>query len=402
MVERQFGEMMEAVFHEDGASLRIDILNDPAVSKFIDSHARVLDNAFQYAGMSDSMRERLRETDWIFSGLKTFHELNEAFPSLIDENGHRKPFDRFLKDVQSIDETYNRNWLRSEYNFAGASAQMAAKWERFEEDGDDYYLQYRTANDGAVRPEHAALHGVTLPLSDSFWDTYYPPNGWNCRCTVAQVRKSKYEATPHEEAMSKGAEALAKDTKGMFRFNPGKQKSAFPAYNPYTISRCSTCDKSKFKLAANIPDNQLCAACSVISKCAADVTKSRAAILRTHYLHEMEPLLKQRVTVDGNGHPMSVGFTKIGNKHLYSDTFLRSGFKKEDLAHLDKLLAKSRFVKKGGLSKPRKDDIKRFYYYEAQYKGKTVYLNVAEEDDVSPHGKINHRRYLYSITDKIK
>lgn len=402
MVERQYGEMMEAVYHEDGPSLRIDILKDPAVSKFIDSHAQVLDNSFLYSEMSDTMRGRLRESDWVFSGYKTFHELNEAFPSLMDDNGQKKPFNQFLKDVQTINNTYNRNWLQAEFNFAGASAQMAAKWERFEEDGDDYYLQYRTANDGAVRPEHAALHGVTLPQSDSFWDTYYPPNGWNCRCTVVQVRKSKYEQTPHEEAMAKGLEALAKDTKGMFRFNPGKQKSAFPAYNPYTIGKCSTCDKSKLHLAANIPDNELCAACTIIGQCAADATKSRAAILRTHYLHEMEPLLKKKLTVEGNGHPISVGFTKYGNKHLYSDTMQRSGFKKEDLANLDILLSQSQFVKKGGLSKPRKDEIKRFYYYEVHHNGKTFYLNVAEEDDISAMGKINHHRYLYSITDRIK
>ena len=54
---------------------------------------------------------------------------------------------------------------------------MAAKWENYAEDGDDYLLQYRTAGDDKVRPEHAELNGVTLPQSDSFWDTYYPPNG---------------------------------------------------------------------------------------------------------------------------------------------------------------------------------------------------------------------------------
>ena len=67
-------------------------------------------------------------SNYIFSGLKTFHELNEAFPSLIDENGNRKPFEQFLKDVQNIDRTYNRNYLRAEYNFCQVSATMAAKF----------------------------------------------------------------------------------------------------------------------------------------------------------------------------------------------------------------------------------------------------------------------------------
>ena len=48
--------------------------------------------------------------------MKAFHELHEAFPSLLDENGNRKPFERFLNDVQSIDATYNANYLRAEYN----------------------------------------------------------------------------------------------------------------------------------------------------------------------------------------------------------------------------------------------------------------------------------------------
>ena len=254
---------MKALFREEGASLRIELLEDPDVVGFIDEHAAVLDSGFEQVEMSDRMRSRLQESDWIFSGMKTFHELNEAFPSLLDESGHKKPFERFLNDVQSIDETYNRNYLRAEYNFAGASAEMAARWEEFTKDEDDYYLQYRTAGDDHVRPEHAALHGVTRPMNDHFWDTYYPPNGWNCRCTVVQVLKDKFPATDHAEAMQRGRQALAKDKKGMFAFNPGKQGKTFPDYNPYTISKCRTCTR-KLSLAKDIPENQLCEGCLTV------------------------------------------------------------------------------------------------------------------------------------------
>ncbi len=77
----------------------------------------------------------------MFLGMKAFHELNEAFPSLLDESGRRKPFERFLNDVRAIDSTYNANYLRAEYNFVAASAEMAARWEGFVEDGDRYNLQ---------------------------------------------------------------------------------------------------------------------------------------------------------------------------------------------------------------------------------------------------------------------
>lgn len=261
---------MGSLFRQEGASLRVEILGDPAVREFIDAHASVLDSSFEKTPMSEEMRRRLHRSDFVFSGMKTFHELNEAFPSLVDENGDRKPFERFLNDVLKIDRTYNANYLRAEYNFVAASADMAARWEEFAQDGDRYNLQYRTQRDGRVREEHAALDGVTLPPSDPFWTDFYPPNGWNCRCTVVQVRKSKYPATDHDEAVLRGEEALKKDSKGMFRFNPGQQGKTVPDYNPYTISKCRNCDiaKGKGTMARKTPPaSELCNACKYLHEC---------------------------------------------------------------------------------------------------------------------------------------
>ena len=274
---------MSALFKQDGANLDISILTSDEAQDFLNAHANVLDSTFQKVEMSEAMRRRLQRSDYIFSGMKTFHELNEAFPSLLDENGNRKPFERFLNDVQKIDKTYNSHYLRAEYNFVQSSAEMAAKWERFSEDGDRYNLQYRTAGDGKVRPEHAALNGVTLPSSDAFWEEYYPPNGWNCRCTVVQVRKSKYPETPHDEAMALGDEALQRDTKGIFHFNPGKENKTVPDYNPYTIRRCRDCSIAKGKLnLAFVPDNELCAACKLL-RCVKDVQKEHIEKNRSLY-----------------------------------------------------------------------------------------------------------------------
>ena len=265
-ISKGFKNAMKVLFNQKGSSFSIDIMADKNVQSLIEAHATVLDRNLQCVEMSDIMRQRLQRSNYIFSGIKTFHELNEAFPSLLDENGNRKPFERFLNDVQKINDTYNANYLRAEYNFVQSSAQMAAKWEQFSEDGDRYNLQYRTAGDSKVRPAHAALNGVTLPPSDPFWQTYYPPNGWNCRCTVVQVRKSKYPVTPHDEAMKRGEEALQDDTKGIFHFNPGIQQKTMPDYNPYTIRRCRDCDiaKGKIKLARFVPENELCAACKLV------------------------------------------------------------------------------------------------------------------------------------------
>lgn len=63
------------------------------------------------------------------------------------------------------------------------------------------------------------------------------------------------------------SQALRKNRKGMFRFNPGREQSTVPAYNPYTISKCRGCDipKGRESLARDVPpDNQVCAACRYI------------------------------------------------------------------------------------------------------------------------------------------
>ena len=266
-LSRLFRRLMRALFAEHGASLRIGIIAEQPAQDFIAEHAAILDNSFEQVRMSDTMRSALSRSNYIFSGFKTFHELHEASALLIDSNGNRKPFEQFLNDVRKINETYNRNYLRAEYNFCHSSAQMAAKWDEFQADGDEYNLQYRTAADGRVRPEHAALHGVTLPPSDPFWREYFPPNGWNCRCNVVQVLRDKYPTTPHDEAMQRGAEATGKDTKGIFRFNPGIERKSFPDYNPYTIPRCRDCDiaKGNLKLARpSIPEYKKCEVCLMV------------------------------------------------------------------------------------------------------------------------------------------
>lgn len=350
------------------------------------------------------MRKRLQRSDYIFSGMKTFHELNEAFPSLLDSNGNRKTFEAFLNDVRKIDKTYNSNYLRAEYNFVQSSAEMAAKWERFSEDGDRYNLQYRTANDSKVRPEHAALNGVTLPPSDPFWEEYYPPNGWNCRCTVVQVRKSKYPATPHEEAMALGEEALQRDTKGIFHFNPGKQNKTVPDYNPYTIRRCRDCDVAKGKLKLTfVPDYELCAACSFLHECVGNREKTQAAILRKHYIDkEMAPLLDKKVQKRlPNGNNIKIGFDKKGNKHLYSDTMARTRrVSADELKDMDIMLDNATYLDKAAHDPTHNNPFDYFYYFKATTAdGQSVRLNIGRETHRRNDGRIIVKYICYSINN---
>ena len=235
------------------------------VRKVSDYFDHAVDTSIRQVPMAEVSVQRLKESNYVFSGIKVFHELNEAFPSMIDDNNELRPFEDFLNDVQKVNNTYNGSYLKTEYNFARQSSLSAARWKQFEKDGDRYNLQYRTAYDDRVRTSHRKLEGITLPPSSKFWNDYFPPNGWNCRCTVVQVRKDKYPESDEQKAINLGSQATAGKHQEMFKFNPGKEMTTFPAYNAYTIRKCKNCKyNGSLKLAAVIPDNDLCGACKVV------------------------------------------------------------------------------------------------------------------------------------------
>ncbi|MFT4191644.1 MAG: phage minor head protein [Comamonas sp.] len=65
------------------------------------------------------------------------------------------------------------------------SAHMAGRWAQLQAGKDRRpYLQYRTAGDARVRPQHRQWNLKIFHIDDPFWQTHYPPNGWNCRCTI--------------------------------------------------------------------------------------------------------------------------------------------------------------------------------------------------------------------------
>lgn len=212
------------------------MLQEQPASDVIDETFRILGGAVS-SSISEEMPAELtgllENNAFIFSGLKTYHSLNEVGLSLIGDDGGIKPFEKFHEDVAKIDAKYNRNYLYAEYNHAVTSSQMAAKWHDFQQDGDRYNLQYRTANDERVREEHQRLHNITLPVSDPFWEQFMPPNGWNCRCVVVQVRKGRYPESDSQQAVGIGEQITEEPKKRIFRFNPGKELKVFPDKHPY-------------------------------------------------------------------------------------------------------------------------------------------------------------------------
>jgi SPP1 gp7 family putative phage head morphogenesis protein len=55
------------------------------------------------------------------------------------------------------------------------------------------YWRLVAVKDGSTRPAHWAMHGKIFPQDHPFWDTWYPPNGYNCRCTVVSLSQREMD-----------------------------------------------------------------------------------------------------------------------------------------------------------------------------------------------------------------
>lgn len=56
------------------------------------------------------------------------------------------------------------------------------------------FWQYDAVNDTHTRPSHLAMDGKVFPADHPVWNTWFPPNGFRCRCIVRTLSKRQVEA----------------------------------------------------------------------------------------------------------------------------------------------------------------------------------------------------------------
>lgn len=177
--------------------------------------------------LTPEMQDWMRKNVFVFSGFKTYQTLRAASDMLMDEHGQPRSFADFRDRVQQIDETYNVQYLRAEYQHAVACMQMAQKWMDAQANKDIYpFAKYVTAGDERVRPVHEREDGVVEPLDASYWHIWWPPNDWGCRCDVELL------ATMPTGAKRALPDALPPRT--MFAGNVGVDGVIFPSTHPYS------------------------------------------------------------------------------------------------------------------------------------------------------------------------
>jgi len=140
--------------------------------------------------------------------LTDFHTaVSEAISNGTTITEFRKQFD---KTVTKHGWSYKgkRGWrTRVIYDTNLRTAHAAGKWQQFQRLKDRRpFLQYYTAGDGSVRPEHREWNLTVLHIDDPWWSSHYPPNDFGCRCGVRslslrQIRKEKLDISGQAPAL---------------------------------------------------------------------------------------------------------------------------------------------------------------------------------------------------------
>ena len=160
-----------------------------------------------------------------FGMAKSYTQMKAMRDEILGEDGNVLPFTEFLSRAMKIDQDYNKTYLETEHMAVVRGTVMGSRWLEIEDQKDVApLLEYVTAGDDCVREEHRSLAGLIEPVDSTFWNQYYPPNGWRCRCSVRQL--SYREASQRgyggdqTDADSRMAARLVKDK--YWRKNVGK------------------------------------------------------------------------------------------------------------------------------------------------------------------------------------
>lgn len=182
--------------------------------------------AVDYTTPDINMLESLKKNVFHFSSAKNKTQLKALSKALIGDDGKLRSWPQFKEAASGINNKFVNQWLKTEYNFAVASGQMASKWVDIQASKSTLgVLEFDAVMDKRTTDLCGSLNGITKNADDAFWNVWYPPNHFGCRSTVRQ-RNSGYKTTPDNKI------STPKIPK-MFQTNLAKEGLAFPPGHAY-------------------------------------------------------------------------------------------------------------------------------------------------------------------------
>ena len=133
------------------------------------------------------------------SGIAKGDELTSVYNSLQRAINEGISFSKFKAECAEIFSsrgwTGKRDWrVQNIFRTNIQTAYNSGRWKKQKELAESFpYLQYSAVNDRRTRPTHRAMDGRVYPIDHPVWDTWYPPNGYRCRCSTFSLTEGQVE-----------------------------------------------------------------------------------------------------------------------------------------------------------------------------------------------------------------
>jgi len=158
--------------------------------------------------------EDLGRYGFAISGIENKRIIELVKAALLDALESGITFGEFRKRVDAVFDAngisrMSRHHIENVFHTNLHTAYSAGNWQALHDpDIADYfpYFQYLTAGDKSVRPSHQAMHGFIGRRDDPVWSTWWPPNGYRCRCRIRAISKYEAEKKGTEPSMYPGFE----------------------------------------------------------------------------------------------------------------------------------------------------------------------------------------------------
>ena len=136
--------------------------------------------------------EELRGTAWTISRIaehQTMLRVKRKLQQLIDAGGTLFDFSKWIDEGAAV--VWSDAYTELVFRMATLGAYSQARWDEINDPdlGEEFpYLMYDAVDDDRTRVDHAAMDGRTWPRNE-FPDAWWPPAGFNCRCSVRNLNE---------------------------------------------------------------------------------------------------------------------------------------------------------------------------------------------------------------------
>lgn len=204
-------------------------ITDPIERKVIIDQ-KTIDELIERAGLGEEYIKKVKLELGIKSNLIAeldFYDRMSRLQTIFAESlptglGLRDWMDRIGKDdiMRELGlHKENKYYLENVYRTNYATAHSAGRYRAGQQDPSVIYYEYVGVDDGRQTPICKQLSGTIKRKDDLFWNTYYPPNHFQCRSQALEITES-YAAI---KGISQKSPKITEQPDKGFDVNPGQR-----------------------------------------------------------------------------------------------------------------------------------------------------------------------------------